>query len=150
MIQPRTIQTLLAAAALAAAMLSPTSALAQEAVPARVRVAKASRATPAQVDPKLEDVKKQLSQLAWTKWEVVSDQVLALTQGQSAFVDLPDGSHAALSVVEVRGDIVTVEVALAQKNTQTRLTIEKGQRIVHQVAKEKKGVALFLVVTPWP
>ncbi len=39
---------------------------------------------------------------------------------------------------------------MAQKNTQSRVTIEKGQRIVHQVAKEKDGVALFIVVTPWP
>jgi hypothetical protein len=115
-----------------------------------VRVAKASRATPAFVDPKLEDVRKQVSALAWQRWDLVSDKTLTLLQGTSTFVDLPDGSQAALSVVESRGDIVTVEVAIAQKNTQSRVTIEKGQRIVHQVAKEKEGVALFIVVTPWP
>ncbi|HSM92412.1 MAG TPA: hypothetical protein VLT47_05940 [Anaeromyxobacteraceae bacterium] len=153
MIQHRTattLRTLLAAAALAAAALLPHGAAAQEAVPARVRVAKATRAGPAHLDPRLEDVKKQVHQLAWQRWELVSDQVVQLLQGQSTFVALPDGSHAALSVVEARGNIVTVEVAMAQKNTQTRVTVEKGQRIVHQVAKEKGGVALFIVVTPWP
>jgi hypothetical protein len=152
MIQLRTarLRTLLTAAAFAAAALLPHAAVAQETVPVRVRVAKATRAGPAQLDPRLEDVKKQVHQLAWQKWELVSDQAVRLTQGQSTFVDLPDGSHAALSVVEVHGNIVTVEVAMAQKNTQTRVTVERGQRIVHQVAKEKAGVALFIVVTPWP
>ncbi len=113
-------------------------------------MAKASRAAPAQIDPRLEDVRKQVSALAWQRWELVSDQTPSLAQGRSTFIDLPDGGQAALSVVEVRGDIVTIEVAMAQKNTQSRVTIEKGQRIVHQVAKEKDGVALFIVVTPWP
>jgi hypothetical protein len=102
------------------------------------------------LDPRLEDVRKQISALAWQRWELVSDQSPTLLQGKATFVELPDGSQAALSVVDVRGNIVTVEVAMAQKNTQSRVTIEKGQRIVHQVAKEKEGVALFIVVTPWP
>ncbi len=96
-------------------------------------------------------MRKQVSALAWQRWELVSDRTPpSLAQGRSTFIDLPDSSQAALSVVEVRGDIVTIEVAMAQKNTQSRVTIEKGQRIVHQVAKEKDGVALFIVVTPWP
>jgi hypothetical protein len=123
---------------------------AEEVIPTRVRVAKASRKTPPLLDPRLADVKKQISALAWQRWDLVSDQTLPLTQSGSTFVDLPDGSKAALSAVEVHGKLVTVEVAIAQKNTQTRVTIEKGQRIVHQVAKEKDGVALFIVVTPWP
>jgi hypothetical protein len=45
---------------------------------------------------------------------------------------------------------VTIEVALAARNTQSRLTIEKGQRIVHQVSAEKGGSAFFLTVTAWP
>lgn len=136
-------------AALAAVLLLPTVATA-DSVPARVRVAKGSRAGPAQLDPRLEDVRKQVSALAWQRWELVSDQSITLTKGQSTYVELPDGSQAALSVVDVRGTIVTIEVAMAQKNTQSRVTIEKGQRIVHQVAKEKDGVALFIVITPWP
>jgi hypothetical protein len=149
--QQRTfIRSLLAAAILAAVALIPATTPAADGVPARVRVAKATRAGPAQLDPKLEDVRKQISALAWQRWELVSDQTPTLTQGLSSFVDLPDGSHVALSIVEVRGNIVTIEVSLAQKNTQSRVTIERGQRIVHQVAKEKNGVALFIVVTPWP
>jgi hypothetical protein len=150
MIQLRTLKHLSLTAAIAAAALLPHRAAAAEGVPARVRVVKASRAAPARLDPRLEDVRKQVSALAWQNWELVSDQTPTLTQGQSTFVDLPDGSHAALAIVDVRGNIVTVEVAMAQKNTQSRVTIEKGQRIVHQVAKEKNGVALFIVITPWP
>jgi hypothetical protein len=153
MTQQRTsspLRTLLATAALLACVAFPGASSAADGVPARVRVARASRAAPAQIDPRLEDVKRQVSSLAWQRWELVSDQTPALELGRSTFVDLPDGSQAALSVVEVRGNIVTIEVAMAQKNTQTRVTIEKGQRIVHQVAKERDGVALFIVVTPWP
>jgi hypothetical protein len=148
---PRPFRGLLAAAVLAAAAFSPHGARAQEIVPVRVRVAKASRAPQAQIDPRFEDAKRQISQLAWQKWELVSDRTLALPlKGAATFVELPDGSHAALSVTDVHGGTVTVEVSIAQKNTQTRVTVERGQRIVHQVAKEKKGVALFLVITPWP
>ena len=60
------------------------------------------------------------------------------------------GDSVALTVQEVRGDTVTVEVALAQRNTMSRLTIEKGQRIVHQVSGEKAGVAYFVTVHAWP
>jgi hypothetical protein len=145
------LRSLILSVALAATALLPSGATAQEeTVPTRVRVLKATRGTPQKLDPRLEDVKKQISALAWQRWELVTDQTMALAQGSSSFVDLPDGSHAALSVVEVRGKLVTVEVSMAQKNTQTRVTIERGQRIVHQVAKEKKGLALFIVVTPWP
>jgi hypothetical protein len=153
MSQPGTfkpIRAVVAGFALALALLAPRTAEAADGVPARVRVAKASRAAPAQIDPRLEDVRKQVSALAWQRWDLVSDQTPSLTQGRSTFIDLPDGGQAALSVVEVRGDIVTIEVAMAQKNTQSRVTIEKGQRIVHQVAKEQDGVALFIVITPWP
>lgn len=144
------IRSLLTAATLAAVASLPGAARALDPVPARVRVVKATRAGPAFLDPRLDDARKQLHALAWQRWDMVSDQPATLTQGQSSFVELPDGSRAALSVVDVRGKIVTVEVSIAQKNTQTRVTIERGQRIVHQVAKEKKGVALFIVVTPWP
>ena len=146
----RVLRSLILAVALAAATLLPSGARAEETVPTRVRVVRATRGTPAKLDPRLEDVKKQFSALAWQRWELVSDETVSLTQGLSTFVDLPDGSHAALSVVDARGTIVTIEVSMAQKNTQTRVTIERGQRIVHQVAKEKKGLALFIVVTPWP
>jgi hypothetical protein len=145
----RVLPTLILSIALAATALLPSAARAED-VPTRVRVLKATRGTPGKLDPRLEDVKKQISALAWQRWELVSDATVALQQTESTFVELPDGSRAALSVVEVRGKLVTIEVSIAQKNTQTRVTIERGQRIVHQVAKEKKGLALFIIVTPWP
>ncbi len=149
-LQPSHLRNLAAAATLAAAVLWTPPATAADAVPARVRVVKATRAGPPHLDPRLEDVKKQVSALAWQRWDLLSDQTPTLSKDQSSFVDLPDGSHVALSIVETYGNVVTVEVSLAQKNTQSRVTIERGQRIVHQVAKEKNGVALFIVVTPWP
>jgi hypothetical protein len=45
---------------------------------------------------------------------------------------------------------VTIEVAVAARNTQSRLTVEKGQRIIHQVTPEKGGSALFVTVMAWP
>ncbi len=141
-----------AAALLAAALLAPAAALADGAgpVPVRVRVIKGSRQGPAQVDQKLEDLKKQLGKLAYVRWEQV--QVAQLTMGdkKTEFVELPDGNHVGLTVQEVRGGTVTFEVALAQQNTMSRLTVEKGQRIVHQVTREKGGAAYFVTVTAWP
>jgi hypothetical protein len=144
------VRASLAAVALTAAALFPCHVPAADGVRAAVRVVRGLRAGPPWVDPRLEDVRKQVSALAFQRWEQVSEQTPTLTQGSATFVELPDGSHVALSIIEVRGNIVTVEIALAQKNTQSRVTIEKGQRIVHQVAKERNGVALFVTVRPLP
>ena len=73
-----------------------------------------------------------------------------LAQGRAAFVELPGGDQVGVTLQERRGDTVTIEVALASRNTQSRLTVEKGQRIVHQVTQEKGGSAFFLTVTAWP
>jgi hypothetical protein len=73
-----------------------------------------------------------------------------MTLKKTEFVPLPSGEHVALTVQETNGKNVTIEVALAQRNTQSRLTIEKGQRIVHQVSGEKGGVAYFVTVHPAP
>jgi hypothetical protein len=116
----------------------------------RVRVIKGSRQGPAQVDPKLDDLKKQLGKLAYVKWEQVKEQQLTMTDKKVQFVDLPGGDHVALTLQEVRGQTVTFEVALAQRNTMSRLTIEKNQRIVHQVSGEKGGVAYFVTLHAWP
>jgi hypothetical protein len=118
-------------------------------VPVRVRILKGSRQAPADLDPRLEDVKKQLGKLSYTRWEQVADHRLTMADKKTQFVDLPDGEHVALTLQEVRGDTVTFEVALA-RNTTSRLTITKGQRIVHQVTREKGGVAYFVTVHAWP
>ncbi len=144
------IRSSIAAATLAVTLLglAPTAARAE--VPVRVRVIKGSRQGPPSVDPKLEDLKRQLSPLAYVRWEQVQEKRFDLDSGKPVFVDLPDGDTAAVTLQERRGDTVTIEVALAQRNTQSRLTVEKGQRILHQVVPEKGGVAYFLTVTAWP
>ncbi|MBK9519291.1 MAG: hypothetical protein IPO09_18500 [Anaeromyxobacter sp.] len=131
-----------------ALLLAPALALAD--VPVRVRVLKGSRQGPALVDPRLGDLAKQLGKLSYLRWDQVSEQRLSMADKKTEFVPLPDGENVALTVQEVRGDTVTVEVALAQRNTMSRLTIEKGQRIVHQVSGEKAGVAYFVTVHAWP
>lgn len=131
-----------------ALLIAPALALAE--VPVRVRVLKGSRQGPAQVDARLDDLKKQLGKLAYVRWEQVKEARFAMADQKTEFVELPDGNHVGLTVQEVRGDTVTIEVALAQQNTMSRLTIEKGQRIVHQVTREQGGAAYFVTVHAWP
>jgi hypothetical protein len=119
-------------------------------VPVGVRVIKGSRAKPAKLDPRLEDLKRQLSPLAYVRWEQLSEKRLDLVQGKTQFVDLPGGDTVGVTLQEARGDALTLEVALTQRNTQSRLTVEKGQRIVHGVVPEKDGEAVFIVLTGWP
>lgn len=139
-----------AIAGLALVLAVPAPAAAQAEVPVRVRVIKGSRQGPPSVDPRLDDLKRQLSPLAYVRWEQVQERRLELVQGKPAFVELPGGDNVGVTLQERRGDTVTIEVALASRNTQSRLTIEKGQRIVHQVTAEKGGSAFFLTVTAWP
>jgi hypothetical protein len=145
------IRTTVAAASLAVTLLvglAPRTAQAE--VPVRVRVIKGSRQGPPAVDPRLEDLKRQLSPLAYVRWEQVDEKQFDLAAGKTVFMDLPGGDSAGVTLQERRGDTVTIEVSLASRNTQSRLTVEKGQRIVHQVVPEKGGSALFLTVTAWP
>jgi len=137
------------AAAACLALLLPTLAAAAD-VPVRVRVLRGSRQGPAKVDPQLADLHKQLGKLAYLTWDQVSVSELAMADRKTQFVDLPGGEHVGLTVQEVRGETVTFEVALVQRNTMSRLTVEKGQRIVHQVSGEKAGVAYFVTVMAWP
>jgi hypothetical protein len=142
----KSIAALFVAALVVAAL--PASAEAQ--VPVRVRVIKGSRQGPASVDKRLEDQKRQLSALAYVRWEQVDEKAMELAQGKPQFVTLPGGDEVGVTLQERRGDTVTIEVALAARNTQSRLTIEKGQRIVHQVTAEKGGTAFFITVLAWP
>ena len=135
-------------AALLSLICLPTFATAD--VPVHVRVIKGSRKGPARVDPRLDNLKRQLSPLAYVRWEQNSEQVVTLAKGKTEFVTLPGGEHVGLSLQEQRGETVTIEVALASRNTQSRLTVEKGQRIVHQVTGERSGSAFFLTVLAWP
>lgn len=119
-------------------------------VPANVRVIRGSRQGPAHVDPKLDDLRRQLSPLAYVRWEQVRVEKLDFKRGQTRFVELPGGETVGLTLEERRGDVVTFEVSLTSRNTQSRLTVEKGQRIVHQVTPEKGGEAVFVTVQAWP
>ena len=119
-------------------------------VPVGVRVIKGSRNGKAQVDPRLADLKRQLSPLAYVRWEQLSERKIVLVHGKTEFVDLPGGDTVGVTLEEHRGGVLTLEVALTQRNTQSRLTVEKGQRIVHGVVPEKNGEAVFIVLTGWP
>ncbi len=140
----RTFLTAALAAAIAVAVTLP--ARAEAGVPVRVRVIKGSRQGPAKMDPALEDLRRQLSPLAYVRWEQLKDERLDLVQGKTQFVELPGGDQVGLTLQESGGSSLTFEVSLASRNTQSRLTVEKGQRIVHQVTGEKDGAAYFLTV----
>jgi hypothetical protein len=132
-----------------AALLAAVPASAEEQVPVRIRVIKGSRQGPAQVDPRLSAQSRQLSALAYVNWQLVDEKALDLQQGKPQFVTA-GGETVAVTLQERRGNTVTIEVAVAARNTQSRLTVQKGQRIVHQVTPEKGGTALFVTVMAWP
>jgi hypothetical protein len=131
-------------------LVTVSPALARSDVPVHVRVIKGSRHGPAKIDPRLDNLKRQLSPLAYVKWEQTEEKKISLARGKTEFVTLPDGDHVGLTLQEERPGTATFEVALASRNTQSRITIEKGQRIVHQVSAERGGSAFFLTVTAWP
>ena len=134
----------------AVAALAALPAPARAGVPVRVRIVKATRQGPAALDPKLEDLKRQVSALAYVRWDLASDRTFDMEKGKTVFVDVPGGESAGLTLEEQRGDSVTFEVSLTQRNTQSRLTVEKGQRILHQVVPERSGAAHFMVVSTGP
>jgi hypothetical protein len=138
------------AAALAVMVVAAGPTAASAGVPVGVRIIKGSRQGPAQVDPRLDDLKRQLSPLAYVRWEQVTSERLELERGKTEFVAIPGGDSVGVTLQEQRGDVVTFEVSLTSRNTESRLTVEKGQRIVHQVTPEKGGEALFVTVQAWP
>ncbi len=137
-----------ASLALAFALAVPSAAQAD--VPVGIRVVRASKKGPAQVDPRLGDLKRQISPLAYVRWEQVSEKKVDLKAGKTEFIDLPGGETVGVTLQEARGNTLTLEVALTQRNTQSRVTVEKGQRIVHGVVPEKGGEAVFIVLAGWP
>jgi hypothetical protein len=144
------IRTSLAIGLAAALLAAAAPSVARAEVPVRVRLIKGARGGPAKVDPRLEDLRRQLSPLAYVRWEQVDERRLDLGRGEPQFVELPGGDQVGVTLQERRGDTVTIEVSLVSRNTQTRLTVEKGQRILHQVTGEKDGAAFFVTVMAWP
>ncbi len=119
-------------------------------VPVHLRVIKGSKKGPAKMDPALEPLKRQLSSLAYVRWELASDEQRTMSKGKVESVTLPDGGEVTINVADESAEKVTFEVSVVARKTQSRLTVEKGQRIVHQVSGEKNGSAFFLTVIAWP
>ncbi len=138
------------ALALGLAPMLSAPASAQADVPVHLRVIKGSKKGPAKMDPALEPLKRQLSSLAYVRWELASDEERTMSKGKLESVKLPDGDEVTINVTEESDERVTFEVTLVARKTQSRLTVEKGQRIVHQVSGEKNGSAFFLTVIAWP
>ncbi|HSN90526.1 MAG TPA: hypothetical protein VLS93_04800 [Anaeromyxobacteraceae bacterium] len=144
----RTARHLLPAGLALLLLAAPAPAAAS--VPVRVRVLEGSKTGPARLDPRLADLKRQLSPLAYVRWEERSERHLTMTVGKTEWIPLPGGDQVGLTLLEVRPDSVTFEVAISAQNTQSRLSVERGQRIVHQVTREKGGAAVFVSVNAWP
>jgi hypothetical protein len=142
---------ILAALAVGAFTLGTSGAFAASgSVPVRVRVIKGSRQGPAEVDPRLHDVKAQLSRLAYQRWEQAAEQEQQVDFNKPVSVAIPGGGPALeLTLLDARKDTVTFQLKVGGK-TQSKLTISKDQRIVHQVTDEKDGAAYFATIRPWP
>ncbi len=126
----------------------PSSAAAT--IPVRVRIIKGSRQGPPSVDPRLADLQHQLGRLAYQRWEQTGEQQFEMDFGKTYSMPLPDGASLEVTLVSGQKDTVTFQVRVPQKRTNSRLTISKEQRIVHQVTEEKGGEATFATIRPWP
>lgn len=138
------------AAALAAGLLGAFPAEAAPSVPVRLRIIKGSRTGPPAVDPRLADLTPQLSHVAYARWDEVAEHRLDMAFGKRVELPLPDGSTLEVTLRESSRDTVTFEVRVPAHKTQSRLTISKDKRIVHQVTGERAGEAYFVTIRPWP
>ena len=133
----------------AALFTAGSTAHAAPGIPVRVRIIKGSREGPPAVDPKLADVQGQLSRLAYQRWEQAGEQQATMALGQKVSVAIPGGTRLDLTITESSKETVTFRLEVPGR-AQSRLTISKDQRIVHQVADEKDGAAYFATIRPWP
>jgi len=138
------------AAVLTAAVLSALPAEAAPGVPVRVRVIRGSRQGPPAVDPQLQDLQAQLGHTAYVRWEQVGEHRADMDFNKPLDVPLPSGDRMQIVILESRKDTVTFEVRVPAQKTQSKLTISKDKRIVHQVTPEKDGSAYFVTIRPWP
>jgi hypothetical protein len=125
------------------------SASAAAGIPVRIRIIKGSRAGPASIDPSLDDLRGQLSRLAYQRWEQAAEQQATMELGKKVSVAIPGGTRLDLTITESSKDTVTFRLEVPGR-AQSRLTISKDQRIVHQVVDEKDGAAYFATIRPWP
>jgi hypothetical protein len=145
----RLAKAALLCAALAAA-LGASQAQADPGVPVRIRVLKGSRQGPPGVAPQLQDLASQLSATAYVRWEQAGETQASMDFKKPASVSLPGGGQVVVTLLETRKDTATFEVQVPAQRTQSRLTISKDKRIVHQVTPEKAGEAYFVSIRPWP
>ena len=138
------------AAVVSAAILSALPAEAAPGIPVRVRVLRGSRQGPPGLDPRLQDLQAQLGYTAYVRWEQVGEHRAEMDFNKPLEVPLPSGDRMQISILESRKDTVTFEVRVPAQKTQSRLTISKDKRIVHQVTPEKGGEAYFVTIRPWP
>jgi hypothetical protein len=118
-------------------------------IPVRVRVIKGSRQGPPAVDPSLGDLQGQLSRLAYQRWEQAAEQRADAEMNKPVKVAIPGGETLELTLVDARKETVTFQLRVGARS-QSKLTISKDQRIVHQVTDEKDGAAYFATIRPWP
>jgi hypothetical protein len=118
-------------------------------IPVRVRVIKGSRQGPPAVDPSLADLHGQLSRLAYQRWEQAAEQRAEAEMNKAVKVAIPGGETLELTLVDARKETVTFQLRVGGR-AQSKLTISKDQRIVHQVTDEKDGAAYFATIRPWP
>jgi len=137
-------------AVVAAAILSALPADAEPGIPVRVRVIRGSRQGPPAVDPQLQDLQSQLGHTAYLRWDQVGEHRADMDFNKPLDVPLPSGDRMQIAILESRKDTVTFEVRVPAQKTQSRLTISKDKRIVHQVTPEKGGEAYFVTIRPWP
>ncbi len=140
----------LRAAALAVGLATALPSPAVAGIPVRVRILKGSRQGPPAVDPRLGDLRAQLGHLAYARWDEVGEQQAELDFNRPWQLQLPDKSDLKLTVLESSKDTVTFQVSVPAHKTNSRLTISKDKRIVHQVTIEKGGEAYFVSIRPWP
>jgi hypothetical protein len=138
------------AAVVSAAILSALPAEAAPGIPVRVRVLRGSRQGPPSLDPRLQDLQAQLGYTAYVRWEQVGEHRAEMDFNKPFEVPLPSGDRMQIAILESRKDTVTFEVRVPAQKTQSRLTISKDKRIVHQVTPEKGGEAYFVTIRPWP
>jgi hypothetical protein len=130
--------------------LGPAAGLAADTVPVRVRLFKGSRQGPPSYDPQLADLKPQLTRLNYARWEQSSQSDHQMSFGQTVEVSVPGEGSMSLKLTGSTKDSVTFEVKVPAQKTQSKLTISKDQRIVHQVTQEKGGTAYFTSIRAWP
>ena len=116
----------------------------------KTRVLVGSMKGPARFDPKLEDLRRQLSQLAYVRWEQSSDEKRTMAKGNVETFRIPGGDEVTLKLIDEQPDKVTFEVTVLARKAQNKVTVERGQRLVHQVSSEKDGSAFFLTAIVWP